>query len=66
MKEKIITFFDSKWFNTIASILSIYILADIILEIRATDQFTIWQIIRLIIWLALAFHFIRLSYKAWK
>ena len=62
MKEKIKTFFNSKWFNTIASILSIYILADIILEIRATGQFKIM----LIIWLVIAYHFISVSYKAWK
>ncbi len=62
MKEKIKAFFDSKWFNTVASILSIYILADIIEDIRATGQFKIM----LIIWLVIAYHFISISYKAWK
>jgi hypothetical protein len=62
MKEKIKTFFDSKWFNTIASILSIYVLADYVVEIKETGQFKIM----LIVWLVIAYHFISVSYKAWK
>lgn len=61
MNENIKSFFESKLFNTIASLISIYILVDIILEIYKTGQFKIM----LIVWLVIAYHFLSVSYKTW-
>ena len=62
MNENIKSFFESKWFNTIASLISIYILVDIIIEIYKTGQFKIM----LIVWLVIAYHFLSVSYKTWE
>jgi len=57
MKEKIKSFFDSLWFNAIASVVSVWILVDSIM-----DQ----SYARVIIWVILLVHFIVATRKAIK
>ena len=52
MKEKIRSFFDSLWFNAIMSIVAVVEIVE-----NAVNQ----SYIRVVIWLVLAYHFIKLT-----
>ncbi|MAF79650.1 hypothetical protein CL629_01070 [bacterium] len=63
MKEKINSFFDSLWFNAIASVVSIGVLVErVVTNYLSGDYYH--EFILIIVWVVILFHFIAATIKA--